>query len=156
MNKKAKELYKLGREAYLEVYEGADICLLDIAYLQAMAAMIEAATNPKSKAKAKTQPKLAFTPQQVYNYLNNNCEGIDCSHRPASSFGRLGKSLQKNRNIGQEEIETLANWIDAGGLSWRSGKPTWVQFISAFDHWIASALAWQRKQDETEKPLKMI
>lgn len=105
--------------------------------IEAIAVMIDYATAKKKKDKEELKPPV--NPRDVLNIIRENVELIDTSITPNSSFAVLSRHLI-SVNATLDGVNTLAQWINNGGLSWWTyGKPTWLTFVKHFVNWYARA-----------------
>ena len=142
MNERAKELARVGRQAWfagpaqeLSPEEDALIC--------AFAAMLACPPAPKRKKEA---PKLAFSPQELHARLAAQCgDKVVCFPYQHSTFGRLGKDLQDVSDLEFADLERLCAWINAGGLSWAKGALSFAAFAKMVGKSIALAREWDKR-----------
>lgn len=124
--------------------------------LDALAEMIEFATSPASK---KTKPdfadKLPVSPAAFIEQFKEGCgDFVLCDPILGSWYGRLGGVLKNfDPKFQQEDLELLIQWVQSGGLSWWTGKPTFEHLMIHLPKWLGYAREWRKKNGTSTEDL---
>jgi hypothetical protein len=113
--------------------------------LQAFCIIIAKAVSPpkpRKRAKKAESPKLAFSPQELHQALLNDCPAVNVSTYDKTSFGKLGKILQRVNDLTRQDLDSLVGWLNDGGVEWWNRKPVWDNVIDNIVKWIATAREW--------------
>lgn len=118
----------------------------------AIASMME---YKKPKA-AKKEVTLAVGPQFVYNTFKAVCpDKLALDGYSSSDFGRLGKLMKTlSPPASPEEVEMVADWINDGGLSFWSNKPTFAHVAKHFGTWLICARDSYKAPAKKESPIR--
>lgn len=141
MNTRARQLAEIGLKAAGP--EGAVPGGVR-AMVNAFAAML--ATPAATKVKP-DRPKLAFTAQELHAALKSRVPHIVVTDLVnGQSFGAANKKLHGISGLTAEDLPRLIDWIEAGGLAWRTqSAPTFQLVAYKIEQWLNTARDWDRK-----------
>lgn len=120
--------------------------------VRAIAAMLaEATKKPTKKSADSGESKLAVSPRDFFETIRREAgDKVLCEPYDARWFPRLGRALQAIHGLDSSDAETVAAWLNAGGMrTWPTGVPTFAQLINNLDKWIGWAREWDRRGRNT-------
>jgi hypothetical protein len=117
------------------------------AMIEAIAAMIDfAITKPTKVVKVPVAP-LPFGPQAIFDRFEAEFPPELVQLRPydKSSFGQLGKALQRMSKLELGDLDLVIAWIHSGGLNSWPTHVTWKHVCRHFTSWVNYARGWDEK-----------
>jgi hypothetical protein len=115
--------------------------------LDAIALMLDAATARESKKAPAKKYNLPISPGEMVSLVRTRLAGkLIADPIAADWYGRIGKAMGQVDGLTRADIDTLVEWIDAGGLNWWTyGVPTFVTLCTNFSKWMPEAREWHNR-----------
>lgn len=113
----------------------------------AIALMLAEATKPATKASRAPKYNLPINPGDMVDLVRARLAGKLIAD-PVSKdwYGRIGKAMGSVDGLTRADVDTLIDWIDAGGLKWWTyGVPTFVTLCTNFAAWLGQARTWDER-----------
>ena len=115
------------------------------AMIEAIAAMLDF-TTAKTKVVKVEKPPLPFGPQHIFDKFEAELsDRVQLRPYDKSSFGRLGRALQRMSKLEAGDLDLVVSWITSGGLDSWPTQITWAHVVRHFTSWVTYARAWQEK-----------
>jgi hypothetical protein len=140
MNARAKRILAAAGEC-----KSLDATQFDL--LTAIALMLDEATKPTTKASRAPKYELPVNPGVFVDMVRARLAGkIIADPVSRDWYGRIGKAMGSVEGLTKADIDTLIDWVDAGGLKWWTyGVPTFITLCTNFSGWLAQARTWDER-----------